>query len=74
MENNFSKAFSELHPDYTLRLEAFEHPFDKNNEYLAVYANDSDTKIVLCQMDVDSENKTEINELVKIVYDHINKK
>ena len=74
MVNNFIKAFAEQHPEYTLKLEDFEHPMDKNTKYMAVYINDSDTKIVLCSNDLVSDDKEEINELVKIVYDHVNKR
>lgn len=73
MENNFLKVLAEKRPDYNVRIEKFEHPSDRKGSYVTLYVNDSPTRIVLDESELNSDNKDSINELTDIVIDYVEK-
>jgi hypothetical protein len=73
MENNFLKALCEKRPDYNVRVEKFQHPSDIKGSYITLYVNDTPTRIVLDESELNSDNTNSINELTDIVIDYVEK-
>jgi hypothetical protein len=71
--NNFLERLKEKMPEHEYRLEQFDHPIDKKNDYYQLIVDNHKIGIVYCGAEFETANIEEVTELVYISTQEIKK-